>query len=482
MRCLLLTFLMCWAGLSMAGEGNQAAVPATLQELLESMNFKAVKCEPLEGAITCLPLSIAHSLELYDREHGASILVPVMNRFAVQEAVVSRFNRIDPRLRSSPHTQAAAVSYFLAERLEAELTNSSSRLIEYLNLISEQGHHSIILTAIRTLEAISQNAGAGELRRRADELINDVRRDLNQLGSFEAAILLSMATGLSIQVLNPINDSEVRQLNIENVEGQLNLSLFNLDLSVNRHYQGVLTSLDNRYRQHPVSLRFVASSEYGLLPLQNLSVLPEEQPVLVEATLRSPVSSGSNQCSAICYGMTIGDYRKMGFDGEPVKSRFSPKLKNRHTKKSIKDKWNRYYSQTKRQQPGKSGWSLYNAAWFISVSALSSYIFLNGQIRNAIYQEICGTSDVEQCGKNYLYYAKESGEYILETGYGAVCGADDARQCGSYYRNRSEGMASYILTAGYEKACGAMSWRECLKYYRGKDPAEVEYEEAGYRY
>ena len=43
-------------------------------------------------------------------------------------------------------------------------------------------------------------------------------------------------------------------------------------------------------------------------------------------------------------------------------------------------------------------------------------------------------------------------------------------------------MTSYILTVGYEKACGAMSWRECLKYYRGKDPAEVEYEEAGYRH
>ena len=470
MRWLLLAFLMCWAAVSMAGQNEQATIPKMpkpLKGVFEAQGYEAVKCELLEGAISCHPLSIAYSLQLNDREHDTSVIASVMNQLSTQQTIVSRFDGIDRQLRNSPHTQAAAVSYYLAARLHTALSSPSglSQLRQTLERLSEQGHHSITLTALNTFQVIHQNAETDELSRRVLELTNDVRRDLNQFGSLETAVLLSMAAGESVFVVDGSNGSDINVITITNTGEQLTFSYDNVGVEESERLQSLITTgLDSS------PLRFVVSPGYGLLPLQNLNVISQEQPAIIEGTLRRSVGYSRNQCSATCYDTRIRGFRDMGSDGQPVQSRVSPKLKKGLSKESIKDKWNRYYSQVGqgRQQLGKPGLPLYDVAWFFAVSALSSYMLFNGQIRNAIYQEICGTSDVRQCGKNYLYHAKESGEYILETGYGVICGVDDAWQCGSYYLNRSEDMASDILTAGYAKACGAMAWRECLKYYRGK--------------
>ena len=197
MRWLLLTFLMCWAAVSMAGQNEQATIPKMPKQLkgvFEAQGYEVVKCKLLEGATSCHPLSVFYSLQLNDREHDTSVIASVMNPLSTQQTIVSRFDGINRQLRNSPHTQAAAVSYYLAERLEAVLSSPSglSQLRQALERISGQRNHSVILTALNTFQAINQNAEADELSRRVLELTNDVRRDLNQFGSLETAVLLSI--------------------------------------------------------------------------------------------------------------------------------------------------------------------------------------------------------------------------------------------------------------------------------------------------
>ncbi|MET4696208.1 hypothetical protein [Endozoicomonas lisbonensis] len=449
MRWSLMIFLVCWTGVSMAGKGEQKAMPKQLKIVFESLGYKAVKCEQLEGATSCLPLSIAYSLQLYDAEHDAAVMTSAMNQLSTQRAVVSRFNGIDRQLRDSPHTQAAAVSYFLAERLIAALNSPPelSALLQSLQRISEIGHHSVVQTAINTLRTISQNAGPAELSLRVNELIDDVRRDLNQFGSLETAVLLSMATNVPIFVVDASNGSEINLATITNSEGQLTFSFDNMNVEQEheRLHSLIQTGLSSE------ALHFVVSPRYGLLPLQNQNVLPREQPVLVEGTIRKPAAYSSNECSATCFDVGLNGFRKMGTsDGKSAKSRHSPKLKNGIPKEFIKDKWERYshrsWQQESAAKPGLI--TFHNVAVLVMASVFSGYLYKNEKARDYLYQSVCGADDIGQCGQYYLHRAEDAGLYITHHAVNA---------------------SRTVSAAVYDRVCGNLTLRECLQYYRGSD-------------
>ena len=420
MHWLFITFLVCWPGVSMAGQGEKATIPKQLQELLASSGYKVIKCKPLEEGKFCHSSSIVHSIQILDREDILirTWMADIMDQFSTQPTVVSRFDGIDPQLRDSPHTQAAAVSDWLTLPLDMALKYPRVFLEPHLNRISELGHHSIIRTVITTLLAILESEESFDLTPVMDELINDVRLDLNQFGSLEVAILLSMVTSRSSLVLDCSNHSGVIAIRITPPGGVYSLLPF-VELRITQQEE-----LSREWMERELSnasIRLVASPEYGLLPLQRLDESLQEPPVLAASTQRL-FSCSSNECPATCYDTQTGGFRNVGIsDDKPVKSRISPKLKKGLPKESIRDKWERYSNRFRQQTPDKpdsvtsktsdksgsitSNPSLityHNLVVFFIGSAISIYLGQDERVRAYLYQSVCGNRTWHECQKYYV--------------------------------------------------------------------------------
>ena len=419
MHWLFITFLVCWPGVSMAGQGEKATIPKQLQELLASSGYKVIKCKPLEEGKFCHSSSIVHSIQILDTENiPRASMANIMSRFSTQPSVASRFDGIDPQLWDSPHTQAAAVSDLLAAQLNAIFKISEVYLASILERISELGHHSIILTAINTFNAIRQSAEPVNLSPTVDELVNDVRLDLNQFGSLEVAMLLSTVTAQPTLVLDVSNHSEVIVIEITAPGGANGMFPW---VGLHITPQEGLSQGSMEYRLNNASFRFVVSPEYGLLPLQRPDESLQEPPVLAASTQRL-FSCSSNECPATCYDTQTGGFRNVGTsDDKPVKSRISPKLKKGLPKESIRDKWERYSNRFRQQTPDKpdsvtsktsdksgsitSNPSLityHNLVVFFIGSAISIYLGQDERVRAYLYQSVCGNRTWHECQKYYV--------------------------------------------------------------------------------
>ncbi|UYM14108.1 hypothetical protein [Endozoicomonas euniceicola] len=408
MHWLFITFLVCWPGISMAGKGEKATIPKQLQELLTSSGYKVIKCKPLEEGKFCHSSSIVHSIQILDTENiPRASMANIMSRFSTQPSVASRFDGIDPQLWDSPHTQAAAVSDLLAAELNEVFKTSEVYLASILERISELGHHSIILTAINTLRAIRQSAEPVNLSPTVDELVNDVRLDLNQFGSLEVAMLLSMTTSRPTLVLDVSNHSEVIAIRITAPGGPHAMFPW-VELRITQQEE-----LSQRWMERELnnaSFQFVVSPEYGLLPLERLDESLQEPPVPAASTQRL-FSCSSNECPATCYDTQTGGFRNAGTsDDKPVKSRISPTLKKGLPKESIRDKWERYSNRFRQQTPDKpdsitSNPSLItyrNLAVFFIGSAIGTFLGQGERIRAYLYQSVCGNRTWHECQKYYV--------------------------------------------------------------------------------
>ncbi|UYM14107.1 hypothetical protein [Endozoicomonas euniceicola] len=409
MHWLFITFLVCWPGISMAGQGEKATIPKQLQELLASSDYKVIKCKPLEEGKFCHSSSIVHSIQIFDREdRKIKEMDIIMSRLSTQPTVASRFDGIDPQSWDSPHTQAAAVSNFLATSLNTALELPTLyTMVTGLESISEQGHHSIILTAINTLRAIRQSAEPVNLPPTMDELVNDVRLDLNQFGSLEVAMLLSITLSQPTLVLDGSNHSGVIAITIT-VPGGAHTMLPWVELRITQ--QEELSQGRMERELNNASFRFVVSPEYGLLPLERLNESLQEPPVPAASTQRL-FSCSSNECPATCYDTQTGGFRNAGTsDDKPVKSRISPTLKKGLPKESIRDKWERYSNRFRQQTPDKpdsitSNPSLItyrNLAVVFIGSAIGTFLGQDERVRACLYQSVCGNRTWHECQKYYV--------------------------------------------------------------------------------
>ncbi|WP_222842155.1 hypothetical protein [Endozoicomonas montiporae] len=439
-------------------------MPVGLQNILNSKGYKIIKCQRLEGAESCHPLSIAASLTRHNSERMASI----SNDFAATPNVKSRFYWLKKEQRRSPYTQAAAVSYYLAEALRGILSDLQRMpyLRSVLKKMNELGCESIILTAINTFHEVYQNSGEKALWAKVDELLNDVRQELNQFGSLETAILLSIATGESMTVIDASHEKNIRIIRVINNDGLLELVSNQVDLELE---PGVLDALIVEAIENE-TLRFVIAPGYGLLPIEFLeNTVDEDEPTIVAGRMRKAVRRPN--CSTnpyIWYDACSNKY--LTLRGGDAESRQKIKLKPKRSDEPIHDKWKRFYRWSKEWQQTRSSARAHAKAYRIlgvlAVSSFGTYMYVDEKLRHVIYQYACGESDVWQCVSGYLGHAKEAGQYASSVVYSSVCGDTGAWKCGRDYYNWTDRAIRYTSSAVYGSICGTMSLSECRDYYK----------------